>query len=365
MIGVNGCTLASSSSSSTAADEQPKLSWVDELWFDDGNLILQAESTLFRVYRGLLTARSSVFRDMFAFPPPPEGNSTMDGCPVIQVYDPAHDMTSFLHAIFDNELPFGGPSFLSADSPIATLESVLRLAHKYDVPFLRRRAMDYLSIYEAKSPVATLESILGLANKYDVRNRVLDHLSTDQTTIAKLKGEEWDWSGYSLLPLSRFTWPQDVVVMILNGSTGATAQGSSFADISGNQHQDTHYTSTSFQGTSSATVANYFYGPVYMTYASPAPSQPGGYPTPPPPPPPPPTTTSTPPPTQPMQSPPTSFTEPSPVPSDVSLPVGDSTIMPSPSTSSSTSSVRRLGSRIGQFFASLAHRVRRRQQSSL
>ncbi|KAJ7857819.1 hypothetical protein B0H14DRAFT_2578181 [Mycena olivaceomarginata] len=41
---------------------------VPELWFEDDNLILHAENTVFRVSKGVLAARSSVFRDMLSFP---------------------------------------------------------------------------------------------------------------------------------------------------------------------------------------------------------------------------------------------------------------------------------------------------------
>ena len=73
-----------------------------DLWFHDGNLILQAENTIFRVYGGFLAARSSVFRDMFSFPPPEEGNAKMDGCHIIALYDSAKDLAYFLRAIFDS-----------------------------------------------------------------------------------------------------------------------------------------------------------------------------------------------------------------------------------------------------------------------
>jgi hypothetical protein len=78
------------------------LQHVEDLWFEDGNLILRAENSLFRIYSGFLAARSSVFRDMLAFPPPPEGNAMMDGCHIVTVYDSAKDMTVFLKAIIDS-----------------------------------------------------------------------------------------------------------------------------------------------------------------------------------------------------------------------------------------------------------------------
>lgn len=74
----------------------------EDLWFHDGNLILKAENTLFRVYSGFLAARSSVFRDMFSFPPPEEGNAKLDGCHIVVLYDSAEDLTYFLRAIFDS-----------------------------------------------------------------------------------------------------------------------------------------------------------------------------------------------------------------------------------------------------------------------
>lgn len=75
----------------------------DDVWFEDGNLILQTDDALFRVYSGLLAARSSVFRDMLAFPQPPDGNLTHENCPVVRIYDSTKDVHFFLNAIFDSE----------------------------------------------------------------------------------------------------------------------------------------------------------------------------------------------------------------------------------------------------------------------
>lgn len=41
-----------------------------DLWFKDGNVILIAEGTAFRVHQSLLSINSEVFRDMFSFPQP-------------------------------------------------------------------------------------------------------------------------------------------------------------------------------------------------------------------------------------------------------------------------------------------------------
>ncbi|KAJ7077641.1 hypothetical protein B0H15DRAFT_861447 [Mycena belliarum] len=116
-----------------------QLTRAPELWFADDNLILRAESTLFRVSKGVLAARSSVFRDMLAFGDA-AGEETLDGCPVVRMHDSAADVHAFLRAIFDSSF-FEPPP---AKTDLAAITGILRLAHKYDVQFLRRRALQHL-----------------------------------------------------------------------------------------------------------------------------------------------------------------------------------------------------------------------------
>jgi hypothetical protein len=74
---------------------------VDELWFEDGTLILQTGLCLFRVYKGLLGARCPMFLSTISIPTgEPE---LMEGCPVIHVHDAPDDVTHFLKAIHDFE----------------------------------------------------------------------------------------------------------------------------------------------------------------------------------------------------------------------------------------------------------------------
>lgn len=70
-----------------------------EFWFDDGTVVLQVENTLYRVYRGLLASRSTVFRDTFSMPQPAEGREEIEGCPVVQLHDREKDFTRFLAAL--------------------------------------------------------------------------------------------------------------------------------------------------------------------------------------------------------------------------------------------------------------------------
>ncbi|KAF8145623.1 hypothetical protein K438DRAFT_1425906, partial [Mycena galopus ATCC 62051] len=49
-----------------------------DLWFEDGNIVIQAGNSQFRVYRGVLAKRSSVFQDMLSSPQPPDAE-TIEG----------------------------------------------------------------------------------------------------------------------------------------------------------------------------------------------------------------------------------------------------------------------------------------------
>ncbi|KAJ7146475.1 hypothetical protein C8R44DRAFT_757568 [Mycena epipterygia] len=101
--------------------------------FDDGTIVLQVENTLYRVYRGLLASRSTVFRDTFSIPQPATEESTqIEGCPVVQLHDRAKDFTRFLLALHHY-----GPYTKCPVTCFGELGSILSLSDKYDVPILR------------------------------------------------------------------------------------------------------------------------------------------------------------------------------------------------------------------------------------
>ncbi|KAJ7702535.1 hypothetical protein B0H16DRAFT_1395030 [Mycena metata] len=106
-----------------------------DFWFDDGSIVLQADNMLYRVYRGLLASRSTVFRDMFSTPQPAD-EPLIEGCPVVQLHDTAEDLTRFLKVL----LPSGPFNFTTCHNPISNLSeliSILRLSDKYDTKALR------------------------------------------------------------------------------------------------------------------------------------------------------------------------------------------------------------------------------------
>lgn len=71
-----------------------------DIWFDDGSVILQAESTQFRVHRTMLARHSPVFRDIFSIPQPGD-EALIEGCPIIHLSDSAEDIRLTLLALYD------------------------------------------------------------------------------------------------------------------------------------------------------------------------------------------------------------------------------------------------------------------------
>jgi hypothetical protein len=78
----------------------PEAERCKELWFEDGTVILRSHPVVFRVYQGLLSLQSQVFRDMFSMPQP-IGTEKMDGVPVVDLLDNPEDLKNFLRALND------------------------------------------------------------------------------------------------------------------------------------------------------------------------------------------------------------------------------------------------------------------------
>ncbi|KJA19710.1 hypothetical protein HYPSUDRAFT_189651, partial [Hypholoma sublateritium FD-334 SS-4] len=93
----------------------------EKFWFDDGSVVLQVESTQFRVHRSILAKYSSVFDDLFKVPQP-EGDESgwVDGCPTVYMYgDTTEDWDSVLSFIYT-------PSLLSLKWPdVSKLASMM------------------------------------------------------------------------------------------------------------------------------------------------------------------------------------------------------------------------------------------------
>lgn len=79
-----------------------------DLWFPDGSVICQAETTLFRVHISQLARHSLCFRDMFSLPQPKSTSASntlhhddSENCPVVHLHDTAEDVGNLLTALYD------------------------------------------------------------------------------------------------------------------------------------------------------------------------------------------------------------------------------------------------------------------------
>ncbi|KAJ7612185.1 hypothetical protein FB45DRAFT_1065544 [Roridomyces roridus] len=168
------------SDSDSAATQPTPTQRVEELWFSDGNLIIQAGSSQFRVYRGILASRSPVFQDMLSFPQPPD-SELVDGCPFVSLPDSEMEVRVFLKAIFDPEFfpPFPSPT------EFAIAAGCLRLSHKYGVEYLHRRALVHLT--------SGCDTKL---QRWDTASSIWDRSNgdVDVDRIALSDIVSWDWS---------------------------------------------------------------------------------------------------------------------------------------------------------------------------
>ncbi|KAJ7186530.1 hypothetical protein C8R46DRAFT_1057398 [Mycena filopes] len=117
---------------------------VPDLWFTtDMIIVIRAENRVFRVSGGILAARSTVFRDMIGFPQPKGSDvEEFEGCPVVRLHDSAQDVEVFLRAIYDSSFFMPAPNRIEC----SVVLGILRMSHKYDVPYLYLRALDHLAV---------------------------------------------------------------------------------------------------------------------------------------------------------------------------------------------------------------------------
>ncbi|KJA26633.1 hypothetical protein HYPSUDRAFT_36353 [Hypholoma sublateritium FD-334 SS-4] len=97
-----------------------------QFWFDDGNVVLQAESVQFRVHRSILSRHSPIMQDCLECPKP-EDAPTIEGCPLVHLADLAKDidnMCSLLYGMYQIDAKKITSSYL---------ETMLFMGRKYEI----------------------------------------------------------------------------------------------------------------------------------------------------------------------------------------------------------------------------------------
>ncbi|KAJ7081144.1 hypothetical protein B0H15DRAFT_890405 [Mycena belliarum] len=110
------------------------------VWYSDGSVVLQAELTQFRVHASILSAGSSVFKDMFEVAQAPiNPEEQVEGCPLIHLYDDsAQEVEVVLMALYDR-------NFYKKDiKSFLQVAAMWRLGKKYEFDELRDDALHRL-----------------------------------------------------------------------------------------------------------------------------------------------------------------------------------------------------------------------------
>lgn len=111
-----------------------------EMSFEDGNIMIVAETTTYRVHRSVLSRKSALFKDLLSLPQP-DTAETLDGLPVVRLLDRAEDITMLLDAIYNS----AKYRFRDDETPgWATVRRLLELGTKYQVEELREEAVHQL-----------------------------------------------------------------------------------------------------------------------------------------------------------------------------------------------------------------------------
>ncbi|KIJ26399.1 hypothetical protein M422DRAFT_38238 [Sphaerobolus stellatus SS14] len=112
-----------------------------DMYFEDGNIVLVAENTAFKVYRGLLAKHSPVFMDMLQIgcaEASEEGQETFEGCLAVRLSDRSDEAAQLLRAIH-GQLNFDIENAMH-------LAHVLRLSAKYLIDPIRITAFKKLTL---------------------------------------------------------------------------------------------------------------------------------------------------------------------------------------------------------------------------
>ncbi|KIM44261.1 hypothetical protein M413DRAFT_443281 [Hebeloma cylindrosporum] len=108
-----------------------------DIWFADGNLVIQAESTQFRVHCSVLSMHSSVLKDCLSIPQPIE-QETVEGCPLLHLPDHAVDLDFVLPILYgDNLHVFDSRTVITVEQTAA----MMRLGRKYELKAVYEEAM--------------------------------------------------------------------------------------------------------------------------------------------------------------------------------------------------------------------------------
>ncbi|KAH9897785.1 hypothetical protein C8Q73DRAFT_372088 [Cubamyces lactineus] len=119
-----------------------------DYWFNDGNIVVLAKDyqpsarlTGFRVYMGVLSRHSRVFKDLLSPPKVGEDEEIVDGCRSIRVANSCFDFKHLLRALYD------GIGFHMHACKFAECAAFVRLGYEYDITAVYKAGLETLRTF--------------------------------------------------------------------------------------------------------------------------------------------------------------------------------------------------------------------------
>ncbi|KAF7297722.1 BTB domain-containing protein [Mycena kentingensis (nom. inval.)] len=165
-----------------------------DYWFQDGSIVLQVESTQFRVAKTVLAMHSTIFSDMLSFPP--ANDPLVEGCPLVLISgDKSTDWKHLLDAMYPTHC-------FNDDRPeFMALAAVLRLSNKYDIPLFRQRCIARLKS-EFPSSLSSFDTAFKLDGWQNIAMPADWTMSKISVAVINLAREV---GLYSVLPVAFYT----------------------------------------------------------------------------------------------------------------------------------------------------------------
>nr|VWO98004.1 Zn(2)-C6 fungal-type domain-containing protein [Ganoderma boninense] len=118
-----------------------------DFWFEDGNVVLVARNTGFKVYKGLLASQSPIFQDLFASASHAE--ETYEGCPVVRLCDTPEGLRCLLPYLLPStyvSVVGSIPTTVNMDleNEYKRLSTLILLADKYQLESIAHQAIECL-----------------------------------------------------------------------------------------------------------------------------------------------------------------------------------------------------------------------------
>ncbi|RDX48944.1 hypothetical protein OH76DRAFT_1404136 [Lentinus brumalis] len=132
--------VGSTSATESVDASTPDFERDEELWYEDGTIILVARGIGFKVYKGPLVDHSPVFKDMLSLPQPAT-TAAAPNCPVIPLPDSPADLRHVLRLLMPSKrIRLTGVQ----NASFVAVCACIRIAHKYQIDHLVEESLKYL-----------------------------------------------------------------------------------------------------------------------------------------------------------------------------------------------------------------------------